>query len=439
MNSVEARFEVAKDMLLKLIHDKGPAVEGASAHLARTDNASSGSNIKLQPVKLVPFNGTDNTWIAFRDVFTAAVHENPDFAGKDVLKLMHLRSQMQGEAAIFMNAYGNMANDYTSVWSALNRRYNNKRAIMNHHLTALFDLPKMQSKDDVNLRQVYDRVAEASWALKSIGLPTEHWDALFVFLIVSRMDNDTIEFWENELKDDDGIPTLEQARKFVEGRARAFKSHERNLKQVRGQAQTKAEKPKPVWSTVLAGTASKGFCCGICNGNHRVVECTKFIGSSIEQRRQIVRDKRLCFICLKSGHTANKCRAVKCTKCHKRRHTTLHFNETPASTSLLSQQRSQSIGVLLATASVMIIEDQQPRGMVRALLDSGSMSSVITEDCVQRLRLQRKAASVIINGLGEKSAGRSRLPTITGNVPTVEVNDSKKFLCSSEYFALIIK
>lgn len=175
---------------------------------------------------------------------------------------------------------------------------------------------------------------------------------------------------------------------------------------------------------------------------------------TIEQRSKFVSSENLCFNCLRSGHSAFKCNSTQCQRCQKRHQTTLHreasSNNTsqqsskniakssssnsnqnqvtsnniqssednrqsstePASTSTVNTLFAHSVNsnhqVLLATAKIILENHEGDQHEVRALLDSGSEASFISEECVQRCRLRRSTAYVSICGLGTASAGKTR-------------------------------
>ena len=60
---------------------------------------------------------------------------------------------------------------------------------------------------------------------------------------------------------------------------------------------------------------------------------------------------------------------------------------------------------LLSTIIVNVFDAFGQIHNIRALLDSGSQSTFITEKCVKRIGLQRKHARFAVNGLGSKNAG----------------------------------
>ncbi|XP_065083287.1 uncharacterized protein LOC135705467 [Ochlerotatus camptorhynchus] len=99
--------------------------------------------------------------------------------------------------------------------------------------------------------------------------------------------------------------------------------------------------------------------------------------------------------------------------------------------------------VLLATAVVIVEDDEGSQFPVRALLDSGSESNFIAERLSQRLRTHREKVDISVHGIGHAATKvkyqitamvRSRatafsqnmnflvLPKVTVNIPTAKVN-----------------
>ncbi|GFT05293.1 uncharacterized protein TNCV_123251 [Trichonephila clavipes] len=65
--------------------------------------------------------------------------------------------------------------------------------------------------------------------------------------------------------------------------------------------------------------------CSYCCENHAIPFCTKFKQLSVHDRVEIVKKQRLCFLCLRVGCMASKCKAKPCKLCAKRHHVSLHF------------------------------------------------------------------------------------------------------------------
>lgn len=160
-----------------------------------------------------------------------------------------------------------------------------------------------------------------------------------------------------------------------------------------------------------------------------------------------------CYNCLCNSHLVNKCKSRRsCTKCHKRHHTLLHEEQTsdsainvlhnninsdreltttiPSDLSVINnsdqintfsasyltpftvdtiQHKSLSISRgLLQTAIVNIRGSDNQMYSCRALLDSGSLVSFVTEAFTQKMGSTKQNQRVIIEGLSSSKVGISR-------------------------------
>lgn len=66
--------------------------------------------------------------------------------------------------------------------------------------------------------------------------------------------------------------------------------------------------------------------CVLCQeDNHQLDSCCSFLSKPLEERRKYVQEKRLCYGCLKPGHSAKECRCrLTCNVCKRRHPTSLH-------------------------------------------------------------------------------------------------------------------
>ena len=67
--------------------------------------------------------------------------------------------------------------------------------------------------------------------------------------------------------------------------------------------------------------------CWLCKNNHRLMDCPSFKDRSISERRQFVKDDKLCFNCLSKTHIVKDCKSsfiCREKNCDKKHHTLLH-------------------------------------------------------------------------------------------------------------------
>ncbi|XP_017477362.1 PREDICTED: uncharacterized protein LOC108367286 [Rhagoletis zephyria] len=211
--------------------------------------------------------------------------------------------------------------------------------------------------------------------------------------------------------------------------------------------------------------------CALCGQAHIIRRCPTFLSKDCYERKAIVDKAKLCLNCLSKAHALSKCTSIKnCLQCGQRHHTLLHFpfatkttpannaltpstqrvlsnfsnvsappqeqsvpisSNTPLSTAVLEARRftrahstlaanSTQLGVdripvqgprhiLLATASVVLCNEITNRSaIVHALIDQGSEGTLITENAVQQLGLQRHPTAADICGVGPNLFSQSR-------------------------------
>lgn len=166
--------------------------------------------------------------------------------------------------------------------------------------------------------------------------------------------------------------------------------------------------------------------CVLCSSaNHKLYACSQFKGIHVNNRFDVVKKNGLCINCLNSGHQVAHCPSKnRCRTCNRSHHTSLHNDRTPRSDSqvvphanLNSEQTSlpshsyeavththtnySNRGqIILATAMVLVKDASGSYRLGRALLDSCSQVSFMTDDFAQQLRLIRDKHNVEIHSVG---------------------------------------
>ena len=129
-----------------------------------------------------------------------------------------------------------------------------------------------------------------------------------------------------------------------------------------------------------------------------------------------------CKNCLKPGHFIQQfpC-GQKCRKCQRPRHTWLHIEKEPLNQINELSPSKQTLGlvthdsdlgdrhpVVLTRCKVQIESGDGSTTKARALLDSASFTSFITESLAQHLHLRHRCHSMKVGGIG---SSETRLPS----------------------------
>lgn len=117
--------------------------------------------------------------------------------------------------------------------------------------------------------------------------------------------------------------------------------------------------------------------CTFCYHNHSITHCPDIINRNWNQGRVIVKMKKLCLNCLKTGHIAMDCLECRCSICNQLHSNLLHQYIVPNSSSPkiydLTRNFSHS-GTINAE-----VEHKGRKIKVKFLIDSGSEVTVISE------------------------------------------------------------
>ncbi|XP_046388857.1 uncharacterized protein LOC124157853 isoform X1 [Ischnura elegans] len=393
---------------------------------------SEGDHLVRLPVPELPkFSGDFRNWETFRDLLKSMIIDRKDIS--QVAKLQYLLSCLSGEAADLVRTIPITEENFTLAWQSLQNYYENNRRITSAHLAALFDLKSMQNESVSELRRIYAGTVNPLLSLEALRRPVCHWDDLIVFITERRLDPQTRRDWEIKLENSTAPPTYEMLKNFLKTKIMSLDSLEscgnkqssgspKGMQQ-RRQFHEKSGSYKSKSFHMGGSTVMKNPLCALCGRNHWLAYCETFRDKSVEQRKEFVLSKNLCFNCF-GQHVLRNCISKKsCQVCHKKHHTFLHepstnsesskncvknqstssfpvFTEESIERKLTNVIDSKPETVLLSTAWVKV---QGPHGNVvlaRALLDQCAQSSFITESLCQRLRLDKKSASVVVSGLG---------------------------------------
>lgn len=175
--------------------------------------------VKLPTIQLPKFNGCYSNWLEFRDTFTSLIHCNDEI--DQINKFHYLRASLEGSAAVVINSIGFSASNYDIAWKLICDRFDNKRLLVQNHVSSLFNLNTISKESSVALKGMIDQLNKNLRTLESLGEPVQHWDTLLIYIVTRKLSQQTYREWEEHKGriDKDSTITFDAFLQFIRTRA----------------------------------------------------------------------------------------------------------------------------------------------------------------------------------------------------------------------------
>ena len=396
------------------------------------NSRSGGSGLKLPKLSLPTFSGKYDEWTPFYDLFIGTVDTNSSLS--DIQKLHYLKSSLRDEPAKLLAHLPITSQNYAVAVQLLRDNYANKRMISHTHLQSIFEFPTLKYESAEQLRKLVSTYVENTMTLQAMNLDTSQCDFIWVYTIAKKLDPETRKQWELYSPGDD-IQSMQQMKRFLE-RARALEASSRQQPKANQERRDDSRRhPNPKQNAYHGNL--KAVTCLCCSEPHKIYQCEKFKAMSFDDKQQLVKAKKLCYNCLRSGHTVKECKSEsKCQTCKKGHHTLLQRatndgEEGSGSKLFVGHSGILSSQTILPTVLVPIFINEDKFVECRALLDSGAESSFMGEQYLQRLGLHRRKATFEITGIGGV--------TTNANLGTVDIKMQTKSKRSIYTIAVVMK
>ncbi|XP_045777595.1 uncharacterized protein LOC123875672 [Maniola jurtina] len=418
------------------------------------DNHDAYQAVKLPTINLPSFDGSYEQWLEFKNTYVSLVHVSNTIS--IIQKFHYLKSALKGPAALVINSIEFTPDNYFVAWELLMNRYNNSRLLIHNHVKALFTIQQISKESPVLLRKLIDVVLKNLRSLKLLGEPTEHWDTLIIYMVVSKLDDSTERAWEKhrselglgeQQKDGKVLVQVTHLLEFLKARADMLEtlhvSHSKNNQDFNKFTKNSNNSPgnrdtsgNKVRCNVSTSNLDKQFkrSCPYCKDIHNLYSCQTFLDSTIDNKINFIKKNKLCVNCLRAGHGPDVCRFGPCRKCNLKHNTIIHrersategqvalplapaqnecISDSPQCTSVQTYssqvisgsdvkcaQASLTQPVLLSTALVRVTDDSGKTIICRVMLDSGSQCCFIRKAICDQINTPLIQSTRKIQGIG---------------------------------------
>ena len=387
------------------------------AHAPTSSSSSDPNGVKLPKLDVPTFDGNILNWKTFWEQFGVSVHGRSKLADSE--KLAYLRHALKGGSAkSVIEGLSRSGDHYDEAIICLKSRFDRPRLIHQGHVQKILEAPNLRDGSGRELRRLHDAAQQHLRALKALG--HEPSGSFITSLLELKLDVNTMFEWQRHSQTSPDVPHYKDLLEFIDLRAQASESSlsEAGKKSYKTDSASSSKKSfistKPVAS--FAASADTSSNCMTCKSEkHPLYACPKFRSLSHDRKMSTLKDNGLCINCMRPGHFVRSCRSLhRCKVCQKPHHTLLHVEEKTravdvsptqdlpvAAASITSSHATTGIksDLLLMTCRVLVEGSDGSTMEARAILDSGSSASFISERLAQGLHLSRSKQSTRISGV----------------------------------------
>lgn len=396
----------------------------SSGMLNSTTRYSGDHGVHLPQINIPTFDGDLLQWTSFYDSFLSMIDSNPNRT--NVEKMHYLKGVLKGTALSVINRLPISDHNYKIALNLLKERFNNKRAIVNSCLHTFLFQKSLEPHNSQSVRSLIDTTKESLQCIEALDLPVEHWSALVVFIIQTKLDLETKAEWEQHLGGGSRVPLYQDMINFLEMRYRILETLPPPVPytvapytvQPNPFERSHNYHPKNERNNNASATKKKESCI-ICKNDHWIFYCPTFDSWSVPQRKNYVHTNALCRICFHQ-HRVEECRSkYRCKECNGDHNTKLHENNSFLNNATSANEYApNSVQInhaavrhqnkCKATAIVSVQDRSGTSHLLRVFVDQGSDGAFISEKAAQLLGLPRKKENIPLTGLDNNTLGATK-------------------------------
>lgn len=352
---------------------------------------------KLPKIELQKFSGKIIDWLSWW-AFFEKIHIDNQLSAADKFQYLRQCVEEKTRAHDLVNAFPASAANYPKAVAALTERFGNKKLLTQVYIRELFQMGLENVQNKPGISSMYDKLVGHLRSLETLGVTVEQ-STLFLYpMVESSLPEDIIIAWQrSSLYERDG--SAEQPPKgnldyLIEFLRQEVEREEQRSLMKNGFFESKEKSTttkKPTAYATAAGlhvNSNSKPTCGFCGKDHPSQVCYSAKAMSLDERWKVIKDKKLCTKCLKSGHWALQCEVdIKCDLCQKNHYRIIcsKNNQSKVVKSNSGSNNATNTLVLLKTIMITVATKDGPT-IVRAIFDDGSHRSYITKSLANRTK-----------------------------------------------------
>lgn len=421
---------------------------------SETQQPLSTSAVNLPRFNLPTFTGRLECWVSFQSLFENTIHKNGSIS--NVEKFSYLLSSLSGEPLSLIKSLPMTAANYLIAWQTLVKRYHNSRLLISLHVNNILDLPSVNSLSVKTIRHFLSSYNENKLALEALGHNLANESLILTTHLLRKFCPEIRNKFEHARNCSETVPNLDEFINYLDKEcqrlevanlayvAQPYPSEDKFVVKNNPSQSSNRHKPNKVGVSMFISSHTQ-MCSYCSSSSHVIYRCDNFKSLSTYDRLAFIKEKQLCQNCF-GTHKLSDCNSKhNCNMCGKRHHSMLHHSQPlhsakmskntslgpppvsiqkPAdnverstrqpSTPFVGMSCNQNTTVLLSTAVVKISSHSGDYTVARAVLDSASQTTFITEKIASLLKLSRSnEKAYLINGISSSQVKTKGVSHVT--------------------------
>ncbi|GBN50275.1 hypothetical protein AVEN_255565-1 [Araneus ventricosus] len=399
-------------------------------------------NFQLPQLQLKKFNGDARDYLAFWSQFQK-IHADPDIPNEDKMQYLIQVVEEGSKAERLVQSFPATASNYPKAIQQLQERFGRDDLLVQIYVRDLLSMVMKNSttgRMKISLPILYGELEGKLKALESLGKTRrQKYGDFLTPLVESCLPEELLIAWERSRSNESETKnsrSLSDLMAFLQGEVRSeemillarsgFEDKQCRKKEISIVSEKQTGSPTAAALVSLSSSGKRNSNCIFCNKRHPGFKCFDARKMTRQERLNILLKKGACFTCLyKSGHISKFCdkkSRIKCKLCSDPHYEIMckRYNSKNVQNSMDVGDHSSNSEVALSNAGrgrtvylqtlEVVIRGQGREKRIRIVLDSGSMSSHISDRTIKQLGLKPHRVETIVNILfgGNETSPREK-------------------------------